>query len=91
MPDQSGVFLLTLGSNGCVPDQGLQFIDEHDYPGVSELRRQNTALFSKDQVSSIPHTEVMATIDQAGSRSGIGSDKTAVRSSMKRATSMRLS
>ena len=47
-------------------DQELQFIDERDYPGVSELRKQITAPFSKDQVSSIPHTEVMSKIDEAG-------------------------
>jgi hypothetical protein len=38
-------------------DQELQFIDERDYPGVSELRKQITVPFSKDQVSSIPHTD----------------------------------
>jgi hypothetical protein len=38
-------------------DQELQFIDERDYPGVSELRKQITLPFSKDQVSSIPHTD----------------------------------
>ncbi len=47
-------------------DQELQFIDERDYPGVSELREQITAPFSKDQVSSISHTEVMSKIDEAG-------------------------
>jgi D-ribose pyranose/furanose isomerase RbsD len=47
-------------------DQELQFIDERDYPRVSELRRQIMASFSKDQVSSIPHTEVMTNIDEAG-------------------------
>ena len=47
-------------------DQELQFIDERDYPGVSELRKQITLPFSKDQVSSIPHTEVMSRIDEAG-------------------------
>jgi len=47
-------------------DKELQFIDEHDYPGVLELRRQITASFSKDRVSSIPHTEVMSKIDEAG-------------------------
>jgi D-ribose pyranose/furanose isomerase RbsD len=47
-------------------DKELQFIDERDYPGVSELRRQITAAFAKDQVSSIPHTEVMTKIDEAG-------------------------
>ena len=47
-------------------DKELQFIDERDYPGVSELRKQITAAFAKDQVSSIPHTEVMTKIDEAG-------------------------
>jgi D-ribose pyranose/furanose isomerase RbsD len=47
-------------------DKELQFIDERDYPGVSELRRQITVPFSKDQVFSIPHTEVMSKIDEAG-------------------------
>jgi hypothetical protein len=43
-------------------DRELQFVDEQDYPGVSELR----AAFAKGQVSSIPHTEVMTRIDGAG-------------------------
>jgi D-ribose pyranose/furanose isomerase RbsD len=47
-------------------DQELQFIDERDYPGVSELREQITAPFSKDQVSSLPHTEVMSKIEEDG-------------------------
>jgi D-ribose pyranose/furanose isomerase RbsD len=47
-------------------DQELQFVDEHDYPGVSGLRRQITDTFAKDQVSGIPHTEVMKQIDEAG-------------------------
>lgn len=47
-------------------DQELQFIDERDYPGVSELRKQITAAFAKDQISSIPHTEVMTKIGEAG-------------------------
>ena len=36
------------------------------YPGVTELRKQITASFAKDQVPSIPHTEVMTRIDEAG-------------------------
>ncbi len=47
-------------------DQELQFIDERDYPGVSELRKQIRAAFAKDQISSIPHTEVMTKIGEAG-------------------------
>ncbi len=47
-------------------DQEVQFIDESDYPGVSELRRQIAALFPKDQVSSIPHAEAMNRIEEAG-------------------------
>jgi D-ribose pyranose/furanose isomerase RbsD len=47
-------------------DKELQFIDEHDYPGVSDLRKQITAPFLKDQVSSIPHSEVLTKLDEAG-------------------------
>lgn len=47
-------------------DKELQFIDEHDYPGVSELRREIAATLMKDQISSIPHVEVMSRIDEAG-------------------------
>lgn len=47
-------------------DQELQFIDEHDYPGVSEVRRQIVTLFPKDQVSSIPHADAMSRIEEAG-------------------------
>ncbi len=47
-------------------DQELQFIYEPDYPGVSELREQIAATFSRDQVSSIPHAEAMSRIDEAG-------------------------
>jgi hypothetical protein len=39
---------------------------EHDYPRVSELRKQITAQFPKEQVSSIPHTDVMTKVDEAG-------------------------
>jgi len=47
-------------------DKELQFIDEHDYPGVSELKKQITGTFAREQVSSIPHIEVMSKIDEAG-------------------------
>src|ERR1700690_2907981 len=47
-------------------DQELQFIDEHDYPGVTELRKQIAAQFAKEQISSMPHADVMNRIDQSG-------------------------
>ena len=48
-------------------DQELQFIDEHDYPGVTELRKQIAAQFAKEQVvSSMPHADVMNKVDEAG-------------------------
>jgi len=47
-------------------DQELQFIDEQDYPGVSELRKQILASFAKEQVSSVPHAEAISRIDEAG-------------------------
>lgn len=46
-------------------DQELRFIDESDYPGVSELRGQIVALFPPDQMSSIPHADAMARIEEA--------------------------
>jgi RbsD / FucU transport protein family len=46
-------------------DQELQFVDESDYPGVTELRGQIVALFPKDQRSSIPHADAMARIEEA--------------------------
>ncbi len=48
-------------------DQELQFIDEHDYPGVTELRKQIAAQFTKEQVvSSMTHADVMNKVDEAG-------------------------
>ena len=47
-------------------DKELQFIDEHDYPGVSELRSQISTTFPNTQVSSIPHAEAMSKVDDAG-------------------------
>jgi D-ribose pyranose/furanose isomerase RbsD len=47
-------------------DRELQFIDEHDYPGVSGLRRDILSTFSRDQISSIPHTDVMSRVEEAG-------------------------
>jgi len=47
-------------------DKELQFIDEHDYPGATELRSQIAAEFAKEQISSMPHADVMNRIDQSG-------------------------
>jgi len=47
-------------------DRELQFIDEHDYPGVTEVRRQIAAEFAKEQVSSMPHADIMNKVDEAG-------------------------
>lgn len=47
-------------------DKELQFVDDHDYPGASDLKMRITGVFSKDQVSSIPHAEVLSKIDEAG-------------------------
>lgn len=47
-------------------DQELQFVDEDDYPGVLELRKQITTLFAKSKIATIPHTEVMTKIGDAG-------------------------
>jgi D-ribose pyranose/furanose isomerase RbsD len=47
-------------------DEELEFVEEHDYPGVLELAKQIRGVFSKDQISSVPHTEVLTRIDEAG-------------------------
>lgn len=47
-------------------DKELEFVDEGDYPGVTELRRRIATTFSMNQVSSIPHSEVMKRIAEAG-------------------------
>jgi D-ribose pyranose/furanose isomerase RbsD len=47
-------------------DQELQFIDEHDYLGVTELRKQIAAQFANQQVQTMPHADVMNKVDEAG-------------------------
>ena len=47
-------------------DRELDFVEESDYPGVSALRRRIATTFATDQVSSVPHSEVMKTISEAG-------------------------
>jgi hypothetical protein len=48
-------------------DQELQFIDEHDYPGVTEVRREIAAEFAKEQVTTtMPHADIMNKVDEAG-------------------------
>jgi hypothetical protein len=47
-------------------DQELQFIDAHDYPGVTELRKQIASEFAKEQVQTMPHADVMNKVDEAG-------------------------
>jgi D-ribose pyranose/furanose isomerase RbsD len=47
-------------------DQELQFIDERDYPGVTELRKHIAAEFAKQQMQTMPHAEVMNKVDEAG-------------------------
>ena len=47
-------------------DQELQFVQEKDYPGVTHLRQEITNTFGKSNLSSIPHSEVLSKIDDAG-------------------------
>jgi L-fucose mutarotase/ribose pyranase (RbsD/FucU family) len=47
-------------------DQELQFVQEKDYPGVTHLREEITSAFAKNKLSSIPHSEVLSKIDDAG-------------------------
>lgn len=47
-------------------DQELQFVQEKDYPGVTNLRQEITTTFGKNKLTSIPHSEVLSRIDEAG-------------------------
>jgi hypothetical protein len=47
-------------------DKEIEFVEEQDYPGVTALRRTIATTFPTDQVSSIPHSEAMSRIAQAG-------------------------
>jgi len=47
-------------------DQELQFVREEEYPGVTHLRQQITDAFATRSLSSIPHSEVLSKIDDAG-------------------------
>jgi hypothetical protein len=47
-------------------DQELQFVEDKDYPGVTALREKITQTFNKNSLSSIPHSEVLSRIDEAG-------------------------
>lgn len=47
-------------------DQELQFVEDKDYPGVTALRKTITRTFGKNSLSSIPHSEVLSRIDEAG-------------------------
>lgn len=47
-------------------DKELQFVEEKDYPGATQLRQHINSAFDQHSVSSIPHTEVLSKIDEAG-------------------------
>lgn len=46
-------------------DQELQFVPEQNYPGVTHLREQINREFSKNILSSVPHSEAISKIDEA--------------------------
>ena len=47
-------------------DQELAFVPEADAPGVSEYRAQLNELLQGQQVSTLPHDEIIKSLDQAG-------------------------
>jgi D-ribose pyranose/furanose isomerase RbsD len=47
-------------------DQELQFVPEQNYPGVTQLREQINREFSKNSLASVPHSEAISKIDEAG-------------------------
>jgi D-ribose pyranose/furanose isomerase RbsD len=47
-------------------DQELQFVPEDVYPGIVELRQEITNAFGNNNLSSVPHAELISKIDEAG-------------------------
>jgi len=47
-------------------DRELQFVDDHDYPGASDLKHLILSSFTAEQVSSLPHAEILSKLDEAG-------------------------
>ena len=47
-------------------DQEFQFVQEADYPGVTQLRQEITNTLGKSKPTSISHSEVLSRIDEAG-------------------------
>ncbi len=47
-------------------DQELQFVEEKDFAGVTQLREEITRSFGKSSLSTIPHAEAISKIDEAG-------------------------
>ena len=47
-------------------DQELEFVPEHNYPGIARFRSEVTTLLATTNLSSIPHSQVLSVIDDAG-------------------------
>jgi D-ribose pyranose/furanose isomerase RbsD len=47
-------------------DKELQFVEEKDYRGATKIRQQINSVFDQRSISSIPHSEVLSKIDDAG-------------------------
>lgn len=47
-------------------DKELPFVEEKDYPGVTQLRQEINRTFEKNSASSIPHAEAISKMDEAG-------------------------
>lgn len=47
-------------------DKELPFVEEKDYPGVTQLRQEVHRTLEKNSTSSIPHAEAISKIDEAG-------------------------
>jgi hypothetical protein len=47
-------------------DRELDFVEEQDYPGVTHLREEINRVFGKNSLSSVPHSQAISKIDEAG-------------------------
>ena len=49
-------------------DQELNFIDDNDAPGVSSYRRKLSVLLKGYEIRTLPHEEIISTLDRVGEK-----------------------
>lgn len=49
-------------------DQELNFIDDNDAPGISSYRRELSVLLKGYEIRTLPHEEIISTLDRVGEK-----------------------